>query len=175
MIETLTIITLSVLFLIFFRPGKTPPLDNPLVIQRPGQYHMTLAPKLNLAQPFIEAIAKRLADDNDINASSATLYFEVSDKQVVAHGDTFYLLALTRRERMLYCQAVSPVGADLSNNFDTIRQAAATVLSGVLVVAGNESEDECLLAAVGEVAQRRGIGIKLIKAGSVCLPINNPG
>lgn len=52
MIETLTIITLSVLFLIFFRPGKTPPLDNPMVIERPGKYHVTLAPQLNLAQPF---------------------------------------------------------------------------------------------------------------------------
>ena len=60
MIEFTTIVTLAILFLIFFRPGKTPPLENPLVIERPGQYHMTLAPQLNLAQPFIEEVASRL-------------------------------------------------------------------------------------------------------------------
>ena len=61
MIETLTLITLCVLFLIFFRPGKTPPLESQLVIERPGQYKITLVPQLNLAQRFIEALIVRLA------------------------------------------------------------------------------------------------------------------
>jgi len=67
MIETITIITLSVLFLIFFRPGKTPPLNNPLVIERPDHYHMTLPPQLNLAQPFIEAVAAQIGTGRSLH------------------------------------------------------------------------------------------------------------
>lgn len=49
MMETLILITLPLLFLIYFRPGKTPPLDNPLVINRTGRHQSTLSPQLNLA------------------------------------------------------------------------------------------------------------------------------
>src|SRR5487761_2630846 len=95
MVESATLITLCMLYLIFFRPGKTPPLENPLVIERAGQYHLTLAPRLNLAQPFIEAVAGQLALSSAQNIASQ--FFEVRDKQVVAHGYDFYLLAVSRR------------------------------------------------------------------------------
>lgn len=74
MIETFTIIILSVLFLAFFLPGKTPPLNNPLVIEHPGQYHMTLAPQLNLAQPFIEEVVKLISGQNYWAQFSMTQY-----------------------------------------------------------------------------------------------------
>jgi hypothetical protein len=106
MLETITLITLTLLFLSFVRPGKTPPLDNPLVIDRPGRYHMTLAPRLNLAQPFIEAIAAQMELAG--GANSATQYFEVRDKQARAHGHDHYLLAVTCRNGVLYFQAVCP-------------------------------------------------------------------
>ncbi|MEO8332461.1 MAG: hypothetical protein ABI479_08500 [Gallionella sp.] len=165
MIETLTLITLSFVLLILFRPGKTPPLDNPLVIERPGQFHMVLASKLNLAQPFIEAIAKQLASVADIHPNSATIYYEVSDKQVVAHGNTFYLLAITRRNNILYCQAVRPPGYGTEPHLDTIRHAAESVLSGIPAAEGyDEGVDEKLLAVVREVARLRGVGIRPITA-----------
>jgi len=93
MIETATLITLCLLFLIFFRPGKMPPLEKVLVIDRPGHYHLTLAPQLNLAQPFIEAVIAQFGTPNEGERDSAPGYFEVRDPQVKAHGRDRYLLA----------------------------------------------------------------------------------
>lgn len=124
MIETLTLITLSVLFLVFFRPGKTPPLNNPLVIDRPGKYHMTLAPHLNLAQPYVEAVARQLIEASERVGNSATQYFEIRDKQTTAHGHDSYLLAITQRDGILLFQAAAPAGDPLQ----TIRDYSQRVL-----------------------------------------------
>jgi hypothetical protein len=150
MIETLTIITLSVLFLIFFRPGKTPPLDNPLVIERPGQYHMTLAPQLNLAQPFIEAVAQQIGAPGDAELSGATQCFEVRDKQATAHGHDCYLLSITRRNGMLYFRAAGPQ-AD---------EQAPPEASGGQAVARITDADRRIAVSVQEVARMRGVNIK---------------
>jgi hypothetical protein len=77
------------------RPGKTPPLDNPLVIERPGQYHMTFARHINLAQPFIELVDNQFGAANVTSQYSTTQFFEVRDKQVAAHEHDCYLLAIT--------------------------------------------------------------------------------
>lgn len=130
MIETATLITLCMLFLIFFRPGKTPPLEKSLVIERGGQYHLTLAPQLNLAQPFIESIAARLAGADTQSQSSETRYFEVRDPQVTAHGFEFYLLAITLRNGIWFFQAARPHTRESNAQFDTLYQFSHGVLSG---------------------------------------------
>lgn len=159
MIETLTIITLSVLFLIFFRPGKTPPLDNPLVIERSGQYHMTLAPKLNLAQPFIEAIVKQIGTLSDTTLCSATQYFEVRDKQVTSHGHDVYLLAITVRNGMLYFQAASPQGGG-QGNYRTINEFADAVLARFPSSGEHGAAmDELIVETAQKVAQSRSMSI----------------
>lgn len=160
MIETLTIITLATLFLIFFRPGKTPPLNNPLVIHRPGQYHMTLAPQLNLAQPFIESIAKQLGDPSALAPNSATLCFEVRDKEVTAHGQDFYLLAITQRNGMLYFQATAVQTDDRQARADEMRAYANSVLPNTPATgAENADLNGRILAAAHAAAQLRGTSI----------------
>jgi hypothetical protein len=119
MIETLTIITLSVIALILFRPGKTEPLKNPLVINRGGQFHAVLAPMLNLAQPLLESVSRHLGEQDRQSGNSKPLYFKVSDKEVKAHGEKFYLLAATLRDGVLYFQAIGP--QEKESHFDTIR------------------------------------------------------
>jgi hypothetical protein len=161
MIETLTIITLSVLFLIFFRPGKTPPLDNPLVIERPGQYHMTLAPQLNLAQPFIEAVASQIDTSGNSTQSSATQCFEVRDNQVTAHGHDCYLLAITQRNGILYFQAASPLTGDRNSHRKIISEFAGVVLTRFPSTGEhNIALDEPIVAAAQTAAQLRCIQIK---------------
>lgn len=164
MIETLTLITLSVMFLIFFRPGKTPPLDNPLVIERPGQHHMTLAPQLNLAQPFIDAIAKQVGTPSDATQNSSTKCFEVRDRQVTAHGHDFYLLAVTLRNGIMYFQATSPLDGDQNSCRKTISEFADAVLARFPATGEhNTALDERIVAAAQEAAQLRSIHIKPIK------------
>lgn len=145
MIETLTLITIAILLLIYFRSGKTPKLDNPLVINRTGRYQATLAPQLNLAQPFIEAIAEQLGSMSDTKQISATHIFEVYDKQVAAHGQKFYLLAIRKHEGMLYFDAHQSAAEIQDDHND-----------------GAEHEDQHILVAVKEAAKERGITVKQI-------------
>ncbi len=159
MIETLTIITLCVLFLIFFRPGKTPPLENQLVIERPGQYKITLAPKLNVAQPFIEAIIDRLAKSNvSTQHVSARQFFAVSDRQVAtAHGDV-YLLAIIVRDGMIYFVGVQPASGDPATHLETIKTNAQDLLKD-FPVSDERSKvlEDSLFVAIREVSGERGI------------------
>lgn len=158
MIETATIITLCLLYLIFFRPGKTPPLENPLVIERPGKYHVTLAPQLNLAQSYIEEIARQV---NASSASSAPQFFAVHDKQVTAHGCDFYLLAVTQRNGMLYFQAARPASGDAVSQLHIIEEFAGTVLARFPDAGGHDAAlDEGLREAAQRAAQSRGIEIR---------------
>ena len=163
MIETAIIITLCMLYLIFFRPGKTPPLENPLVIERAGQYHVTLAPQLNLAQPFIEEVARQLGASGATTYSSATQFFAVHDKQVTAHGYDFYLLAVTQRNGMLYFQVASPASKDDASQLQVIRDFADKVLSRFPATGEQDAApDEGVFAAVLEAARLRGIEIRLL-------------
>lgn len=126
---TLTILTLVVLSLI--RPGKTPPLDNPLIIERPGHYHMTLAPQLNLAQPLIENIAQRLGKASDPGQESSTLCFEVHDKAVALKGSATYLLAVTQCHGLLYFQVIAAQAGYAKDRADALRSFAQAVLVNV--------------------------------------------
>ena len=144
-IETLTLITISILLLIYFRPGKTPKLDNPLVINRTGRYQATLASQLNLAQPFIEAIAEQLGSMSDTKQISATHIFEVYDKQVIARSQKFYLLSISQREGMLYFDASSP-------QHHTRNEHSPLAVDA----------DERIVAVVQEAAKRRGIIVRQI-------------
>lgn len=163
MIETLTIFTLCILYIIFFRPGKTPPLNNPLVIERSGQYHMTLAPQLNLAQPYIEAIAKQAGTLNDASQYSLTQYFKVRDKQVKSHGQDCYLLAITARTGMLYFQATGPDSGDDNSDLRTISHSANLVLERFPATGiHNKEMDERIVATALEAARSRSIHITLL-------------
>ena len=145
MIETLTLITISILLLIYFRPGKTPKLNNPLVINRAGHYQAKLAPQLNLAQPFIEAIAEQLKPDIDGGKDSATQFFEVYDNQVIARNHKFYLLAISQRDGMLYFEANKP-------------QPNAQSKYGAPLL----ETDQRIVSAVQQAAMQRGIIIKQV-------------
>ena len=161
MIESLTIITLCVLYLVFFRPGKTPPLNNPLVIDRPGKYHMTLAPHLNLAQPFVEAVAKQLIEGNERSGDSDTQYFDAIDKHVASHGHNNYLLAITQRGGILYFQAAAPVVG--TSHLQTIREYAQSVLERFPTTAeADATNSQKIVSAVQQVAGAKQIDVTQI-------------
>lgn len=153
MIETLTLITISIIALIIFRPGKTPPLENPLVIDRVGLFHAVLAPKINLAQPLLENISRRVTDEMRAGGNTPPLYFRVEDKEVKAHGQDYYLLAATLRDGVLYFQAAAPgknqgdleavstfSGAELSRHPETraYDEQTATALVDAIKAAANQ-------------------------------------
>jgi hypothetical protein len=135
MIETVTIITVCLLLLNYFRPGKTPKLENPLVIERTGLYRISMAPQLNLAQPFIEEIAKRMRDANMMPTGETACVFEVRDKHVVPKGLDCYVLTIKQQNGLLCFEAAPSVAgnqakADGSHDsffplIDIVQQVAA--------------------------------------------------
>ncbi|NOU01418.1 MAG: hypothetical protein HOO95_07590 [Gallionella sp.] len=88
--ESLLTLTLLTLICLTIRRGKPLILDNPAIIQRPGQYHITLAPQLNRAQNFIEQIVKQYALITAQQGEFATQYFEISDPKIFAQSNFIY-------------------------------------------------------------------------------------
>ena len=165
MIETATIITLFILWIVFFRPGKTPPLNNPLVIQRAGQYHISLAAQLNLAQPYIEGIVNHLADARAAPGNSTTQFFSVRDKHVTAHGHDYYLLAATLRDGVLYFQADSPPADNKMAALPTLHEFSRGVLQRHPSTGDHDAAlDQRIISAVLEVAQQRSIEVMPLTA-----------
>lgn len=162
MIETLTIITLSVLALVFLRPGKTEPLQNPLTINRVGQFHAVLAPMINLAQPLLEGISRHLSEQNREIGNTQPHYFMVHDKEVKAHGADFYLLAATLRNGMLYFQATTPKTSE--GHLDTIHAfAEAELIHHPATQPHLAAADAELMAAMQAAANQRGIVLTPLK------------
>ena len=109
MIETISVITITFLLLAYFWPGKTPPHENPLTIERSGKYKITLAPRLNLAQPYIESLAEHILSLIEGINGSAIEYFVIRDNQVKAHGSEIYLLAICCINQMMYFYGANPM------------------------------------------------------------------
>ena len=163
MIEFLLVTIALIVVVNVVKPGRTPPLQNPLVIERVGQYHITLAPQLNLAQSLIEAIAKQLGNASELAPNSSTLCFEVSDPEVTAHGKQFYLLAITQLNGMLYFQAISPQADDQETRIKELREFAAKTLINTEPKSDQDKLlDERIVLAVQKVAQQYNAGISVL-------------
>lgn len=139
MIE-LTILTILItIVVIVIKPGRTPPLENPLVIERIGQFRATLAPKLNLAQPLLESISKNFSAQSRLPGDTGTLCFSVQDNDVKAHGADHYLLAVSLHDRILHFAACPP--RPLTYDYNTILSASTSALSGLQLYSESISAD----------------------------------
>jgi hypothetical protein len=129
MIELTLLTGLTILVVLTLRRGKPVVLDNPLIIQRVGKYHFTLAPQLNQVQTLGEHIAKHLAAQPPLTGDSPTLYFSVLDPKTFKQQ--IYLLAATVRHGVLYLQAIhpQPLLRDRDSHLDTVRTFATAVLA----------------------------------------------
>ena len=88
---------LIIVILLIIGKGKILPSEKALVIERAGQYRMELAPGLNLAQPFIETVAKQLAHCDDAGSDGAMRCYEVKDKHIASRKQPYYLLNVSRQ------------------------------------------------------------------------------
>ena len=129
MIELTLLTILFTIVVIVLKPGRTPPLENPLVIERIGQFRATLAPRLNLSQPLLEHISRNLTGQARSLGDTSTFYFSVRDADVKAHGTDHYLLAATLHDGMLYFEVCSP--RPLTYDYNTIQNAASTAHAGL--------------------------------------------
>lgn len=152
--ESLLLITLITIIVLAIRRGKPVILDNPLVIERPGQYHITFAPQLNQAQKFVEAIASQFNESGNRANDLASQYFEVRDPIVKPKDADFYLLAITLRGSMLYIQAVNPLPSvgGAASQFKNVREFSDKVLARYPLVQAVDEQASVLLTSAVEVA-----------------------
>lgn len=169
MIETITVITLSILYLVFFRPGKTPELENPLLIDRPGRYRITIAPKLNLAQPFIESVAARICFDKDALLGSTTQFFAIRDKQAGPQAFDGFLLVIGYRDGMLYFQAEQPPRSDEDQPGWLSVFTDRVLASSPARDKHSATLDSQIISAVQRVATEQGVDVILLHAGGIVI------
>lgn len=163
--ETLLVLTLVTLIVITIRRAKPVILDNPVIIQRSGQYHITLAPQLNRAQTFIEQIARQFTQTHPPAGDLPTQYFEVRDPKVFSQGESCYLLAISLRGGILYFQAINPqpLLRDSDSHYKTLHEFSEAVLKlHPLSEPAGELAAEKLHAAVAAVAAQLMIAVKVL-------------
>ncbi len=165
MIEiTLATIIITIIVVLTLRNTKRAVLENPLILNRTGQYHATLAPKLNIAQTFIEAIAKQIPGPRDEGQNSSTQCFEVRDPEAAAMGQELYLLAITMRHGLLYFQAIvpRPLISDQDSHFKMLMESAHNALASIPATGGmpNTEVGEYIITAANTAARKLGINLK---------------
>jgi hypothetical protein len=163
--ESLLLITIISLIVLTIRRARPVVLERPVIIQRPGQYHITLAPQLNRAQTFVEQIAKEFAQTQVPSGDLPTQYFEVRDPRVFARGQSCYLLAIALRGGMLYIQAVNPKPLlhDADSHYKTVREFSESVLQQhPLAELADEFWAEQLRTAVSTIARQLQITVDLL-------------
>ena len=110
---------LMILILVVIGRGKMLPSEKRLIIERQGHYKMDLAPGLNLAQPFIEAIAQQISASHA--QDQLTLRFKVRDKNISSRKLPFYLLSVSMQNGHLSFEASPSHSAldDISTHSDS--------------------------------------------------------
>lgn len=155
MIELVLLIAIvAVVILALRKRGGT---DEPLIIRRPGQYHITLAPQLDSARQGIEALAQRLAGGLHPAGDVLTRYFRVIRGGGQADG---YLLAVAFRKGIFFIQAIMPppLTRDEACHLATLRDFSEAVMLHYPAVPPADAEGgEKIDAAVDEAARQAGV------------------
>lgn len=166
MVELLLLAILITVIVLSLRGGKSAVLDNPLVIRRPGQYHITLAPQLARAQSFIEQIAAQFALASPPRGDLPTRYFEVHERDRSGHGGGVYLLAAAYRGGLLYFQAIDPLPLlrDADSHLKQLREFSDAVLAlQPLGHVAGEAEADKLRSAVETAAQQFEVSVTMLQ------------
>ncbi len=155
MAELFFLILIVSFVVISIRRGKPVVLDAPVIIHRPSQYHITLAPQLNRAQVFIEKIAAQLANIAPPITSSNSVFFSVNDAKICSTGERIFLLAVTARSGLWYFQAIlpQPLLHDHDSHYKTMSEFAAAVLLEQPATHVGEANEARICEAVMVVAE----------------------
>lgn len=164
--ESLLLITIITLIVLTIRRARPVILETPVIIERPGQYQITLAPQLNRAQTFIEQIAKQFVQSHPPERDLPTQYFEVRDPKVFSRGQSSYLLAIAMRGGMLYFQAINPKPlqheADSHNRI--LHEFAESMLQHhPLSEPDDKAGGEKLIGSVETIAEQLKIAVKVLQ------------
>jgi hypothetical protein len=168
MIE-ITAIILLITFILIGRLTKPRQLERPVVIARNGNYHVTLAPRLNLAITLIERIAHCYRAQPASSGDSVTQYLAVNDPSLKRYAIDSYLLAITLRHGLLYFQAMQPVKDSDSPYRQLYEFAQAANMPPEEAIQPQQMER--LYASAEQAAAGHDISIRPLPEGSAELPL----
>lgn len=97
---------LLIVALIVIGRGRLEPSEKTLFIERESRYSMELAPGLNLALPFVEAIAEQVSLKNGVKQDGALLCYEVLDRHIATRKLPSYLLLISIRKGVLHFETI---------------------------------------------------------------------
>ena len=164
--ELLLLLVIVTLVVLAIRGGKPVVLDNPVIIERAGQYHITFAPQLSRAQNFIEQIVKQYSSAPVRHSEFATQYFAVTDPKVFSQGESFYLLAIALRGGVFYFQAINPqpLLRDADSHLKAVREFSDKVLAlHPLAGLSDEQSVKNLQSAIDVAASQLNIDVKAMR------------
>ncbi|HEY0665708.1 MAG TPA: hypothetical protein VGD24_06565 [Gallionella sp.] len=162
MYELLILAVLLTAVVLFIR-GKP---VKPLIIHRPGYYHLTLAPQLDHQQAFLEQIADDFRRAPPPQGDLPGQYYEVSAAQ--QPGGTIeapYLLAVALRNGTLYFQAIVPLPSHSAreSRLKAVREFSEAVLTQLpLADPVDISGAESLRTAVSKAAIQSGKLVRIL-------------
>lgn len=165
MAELFFLILLVSFVVVAIKRGKPVILDTPVIISRPGKYHITLAPQLNRAQSFIEQVVIELGvltpPESDIQI------FAVYDEKICPTGEKMYLLAVTLRGGIAYFQAIMPkaVLLDGDSHYQTMRNFSTAVLHDIPVAGVAARAHDLIERALNVAAQRAHLRVMPMRSG----------
>ena len=127
MYELVILVVLVAVIVLSIRGGKKH-LDTPIIIHLPGQYHITLAPRLERAELFIKKIAEQFRTSHTSQTDIATQFFEISDSTDSGRNEVNYWLAIAWRNGTLFFQAITGDYAIAEENLQKLREYSEAVL-----------------------------------------------
>ncbi|MDX8386686.1 MAG: hypothetical protein R8M11_09270 [Gallionella sp.] len=125
--ELVILAVLVAVIVLSIRGGKKR-LDAPIIIHLPGQYHITLAPRLERAELFIKKIAEKFRASHTSQADITTQFFEVCDRTDTARDKANYWLAIAWRNGTLFFQAIKGEYVIAEENLPKLREYSEAVL-----------------------------------------------
>ena len=127
MYELVILVVLVTVIVLSIRGGKKH-LDAPIIIHLPEQYHITLAPQLEQAGPFLKSIAEQFRASDTPQADTETQFFEVRDQTDSVGKQADYWLAVAWRNGTLFFQAITGEYDISEENLHKLREYSKAVL-----------------------------------------------
>lgn len=152
----LTLLTCIVVVVVLaIRRGQPVVLEHPLIVDRVGKYHATLAPQLNQAQTLVAKIHACFAASGESTPDAMSSFWQVTDASINAGQP--YLLAIAGRGGKLYFQAIlpTPLLRDQDSHLHTIQAFSEQVLAELPPAKHNEAApriQQALQSAANELS-----------------------
>lgn len=162
MYELIILALLVVVIVLSLRSGK--PIQ-PLIVDSPGRYYLTLAPQLAHERAFLERITELFLPSTVSAGDLSALYCTVTTKYQGEKSGQSYLLAIALRRGKLYFQAIGmpPDQHDPATRLRALRAFSDAVLAELPVpLLADASSIEVLRDAVEQAAAESGRDVEIL-------------